>query len=74
MMRWMILAVLVVVLSGVATVAVTYLPELTASSRTGPVPVGLNTLTKPQGPQPKAIVETPFTYEFGTRSARDRQA
>lgn len=70
MMRWMILAVLVVVLSGVATVAVTYLPELTASSRTGPVPVGLGTLAKPQGPQPKAIVETPFTYEFGTLAQR----
>ena len=70
MMRWMILAVLVVVLSGVATVAVTYLPEITASSPTGTAPVGLGTLNKPQGPQPKAVVETPFTYEFGTLAQR----
>ncbi len=70
MMRWIILAGLVVVLSGVATVAVTYLPELTASSSTGPAPVGLGTLSKPKGPQPKAVVETPLTHEFGTLSQR----
>jgi len=69
MKRWIILAALVVVLSGVATVLVSSVPEITASS-TKTTPVGLGTLNTPKGPQPKAQVETPYIHEFGTLSQR----
>ena len=70
MMRWIILAALVVALVGVGTVVSSYLPELTASSSNNASTIGIGTVKKPQGPQPKAVVETPFVHEFGTLPQR----
>ncbi len=67
MKRWIILAALVVLIAGGATVLVSSMPELTAASSKTALPVGLGTLNAPKaGPQPKAVVETPHVYEFGT--------
>lgn len=70
MKRWIILAALVVVLSGAATVFISSMPEITASSTKSSIPVGLGTLNTPKGPSPKAAVETPFVFEFGTLPQR----
>lgn len=63
MLRWIILAVLVVVLSAAATVAVQFLPSGEAKSGS---PVSYATV--PEGPAPVAVVKEPLGYDFGTMS------
>jgi Protein of unknown function (DUF1573) len=70
MKNWIIFAVVVVVLTTVTTLVLAYLPELeSATGRIRP-PVAGGTQTKPEGPQPKAIVDKPYTFEFGTLPQR----
>lgn len=68
MKRWIILAVLAVVLSSAGTVAVQYLgaSSLTSPGRLIPTPPPV----KVTGPLPKAVLVGEQTYEFGTLPQR----
>ena len=70
MKNWIIFAVAIVVLTTVATVVVAYLPEIESSTAGIRPPVGGGTQAKHDGPQPKAIVDKPFTFDFGTLPQR----
>jgi hypothetical protein len=61
MKRWILLAVLVVVISTTATVAVQYLPLESASPGELPYP----SANKDSGPKPLAVVDGDLTYRFG---------
>ena len=63
MMRWIILATLIVMLSVAGTIAVQYLPG-DSDTDDSKFPVA----AKPTGPQPEVVVETPLTYKFGTKA------
>ncbi len=67
MKRWVILAVLVMAISGLAGVAARYLPMGGSSIDEPPYPV------KPEnaGPLPVAVVDEPLKFEFGTRPQKD---
>ena len=67
MTRWIVLAVLVVVLSAAATVVVQFLPE--SSSPSG-APKDFPVV--PAGPAPLAVVKEPLEYDFGTMAQRSR--
>lgn len=62
MLRWVILSVVVVVL----TAAATLLANLGPAKKTE----GLFRVSTKDGPQPKAVVDGPTTYEFGKMSQR----
>jgi hypothetical protein len=65
MKRWIILAVLVVAITTTATVAVQYLPDLPANSRS-PGEVSFPAATAvAAGPKPLAVVEGDTTHHFG---------
>ena len=64
MKRWIILATLVVVLSGVATIAVQHLPGESAPDPTYPSASDV-------GPQPKAVVEGDLIYKFDTKTQEE---
>lgn len=72
MARWIILAVLVVILSAAATLTVQFLPgSATVSANHAPGPIALGTSgERKEGPKPKAIVEGEFTFNFGTLPQR----
>ncbi len=71
MKNWIIFAVAVVVLTATATVVVAFLPGARIKHRSGTrPPVAAGTLVKRDGLQPKAIVDLPYTYEFGTLPQR----
>ncbi len=70
MKNWILFAVAVVVLTTTATVVVAFLPELESSTERTRPPVAAGTLVKRDGLQPKAIVDLPYTYEFGTLPQR----
>ena len=61
MKRWIILAVLVVVISTTATVAVQYLPLESAPPGELPYPAATND----SGPKPLAVVDGDLTHRFG---------
>ncbi len=63
MLRWVILAVIVVVLAAMGTLVVQY---GTGSSPSWSLPAGGDK----QGPQPRAEVEGPLTHEFGQLSTQ----
>ena len=63
MMRWMILAILVVALSAAATVAVQFLPSSGSGADEGPAAV---VPKKPDGPAPAVDVEGGTSFNFGT--------
>ena len=70
MTRWIVLAVLVVVLATAATVAVQFMP-VTLSAASGanskfPVPAA----PEVKGPKPKVVIEGEKTFEFGTLPQR----
>lgn len=62
MMRWILLAVLIVGVTAAATVVVQSLPEESAPGRPR-YPVA-----EAQGPQPKAVVDGDLTYHFGSKA------
>lgn len=66
MKRWIILAVLVVVLSGVATIGVQFLPGQ-SDIEDPKYPAGAAT-----GPQPKAVVAEDLTFKFDTKPQFDK--
>ena len=59
MLRWVVLAVLVVVLTTAATLVMQFAP---ASSEKWKLPIA----PASKGPMPKVVVEGELTYEFGT--------
>ena len=69
MKRWILLAVLVVVLSAIATVAVQVLPSATSPRAEVPFPVA----DARSGPAPELRVEGDTTYKFGTLSQRTKR-
>lgn len=64
MLRWLILVVAVVLLSGAATLVFQFFPEPEERPK---VPV----VTKIEGPQPKIEIEGPLVYDFGTMARHD---
>ncbi|GAC1466333.1 MAG: hypothetical protein NVSMB9_06770 [Isosphaeraceae bacterium] len=69
MMRWVLVAVIVVLLSSAATVAIQMMPTSTTTNRPA-FPLGSASATKARGLEPKAILEGPQRYEFGTLPQR----
>lgn len=67
MLRWILLAVTVVVIASVATVAVQLIPASTSDR--GPLFPASST-AKATGPKPKAVLFEPTTFEFGTLPQR----
>jgi len=68
MLRWVILVVAVVVLTGAATLVVQILPD---SQDAPKVPVVEKEIT---GPQPKCEVVGDLTYDFGKMARHDRSS
>jgi hypothetical protein len=68
MLRWVILVVAVVFLTGAATLVVQYLPD---SEETAKVAVVEPKIT---GPQPKIEIEGDLAYDFGTMARHDKNA
>jgi hypothetical protein len=66
MLRWVILVVAVVFLTGAATLVVTYLPDSLDTSKVAVVEPVIT------GPQPKCEIEGDLAYEFGTMARHDR--
>jgi hypothetical protein len=62
MKRWIILAVLVVAISTVATIAVQYLPLDSSPPGSVRYPAASN----PNGPKPRVVVDGDLTHNFGT--------
>lgn len=74
MMRWIILAVLVVAISATATLVVQSLPaspSVGGPSELIPAPLKVTDGAKPSGPPPHAVVEGDLTYQFGTKAQRE---
>jgi hypothetical protein len=69
MMRWIILAVLVVVLSAAATVVVQILPSPTTEASNK---VKFPVKAKTDGPPPAAVVDGDLIYRFGTMRQDDK--
>jgi len=73
MKRWIVLAVLVVALTSVATVTVQYLPASSGSAATPLIPVA-NSPSKDaarSGAVPKAVVDGDPVFDFGTKAQQD---
>jgi len=69
MVRWVLLAVAVMILSTVATVALQFIPT---SSTSHDEPPAYPTAGKTDGPEPKAEVDGALTHNFGTMSQRNK--
>jgi hypothetical protein len=66
MVRWIVLSVVVVGLTAVATYVVQYIPDSDPEARSA-----VNTAT---GPQPKVAFEEDLVYDFGKMAQRDERA
>jgi hypothetical protein len=60
MLRWILVAAVVVALTATATFVIQYVPD--SDTRTG------SAVNESTGPQPKVEIEQPLLYEFGTMS------